>query len=112
MIVKRKCIIFMKKSIIAVGVAAIAGVVLLTGTGKMSSGPETTTSVSEKIEQKYILKDYMGRIAVFSDGSETPKEIYEIYTRTLPEEDAEKIKKGIEIYGPDELTKVLADYTS
>ncbi len=71
-----------------------------------------TVTVSEKNPQKYILKDYNGRIAVFYIGSETPNEIYEIYTHNLPEIDAQKIKRGIEITGIDNLNKIIADYTS
>ena len=80
--------------------------------GNHGKKAENGTTITVTTDQKYILKDYNGRIAVFYDGSETPNEIYEIYTRSLPAEDIEKIEKGIIITGIDELAEILEDFTS
>ena len=103
----------MKKTVILAVLSVAASAVILC---KSISTAKTIDNVAvtspEKTVQKYILKDYNGRIAVFYDGSEIPNEIFEIYTRTLPQEDAEKIEKGIEIDGISDLTDILTDYTS
>ncbi len=102
-----------KKTITIISVSAILAAGILAGTVRTRNNKtENTTTLSEITVQKYILKDYNGRIAVFYDGSETPNEIYEIYTRSLPAEDIAKIEKGIEISGIDKLTEILEDYTS
>ncbi len=102
----------MKKAIIAAALSVLAASTVLTGAVNYKKNITDITTVSENDTHKYILKDYNGRIAVYYEGSETPNEIFEIYTRTLPAEDAEKIENGIEINGPDKLSEILADYTS
>ncbi len=103
----------MKNNVIFAALAVAASALVLSGVLHGNKNIDTLiTTTSEKTIQKYILKDYNGRIAVFYQGSETPNEIFEIYTRTLPPEDAEKIERGIEIDGLDELSEMLTDYTS
>lgn len=70
---------------------------------------ETTFAVST--EKTYIIKDYKGRIALFSDGNEKPLEIYNVFTDSLPEKDAELLKDGIKIKS-SELNNALSDYIS
>ena len=103
----------MNKAVVFAVLSVAASAVVLNGALSSNKTIENiNTTVSEKTIQKYILKDYKGRIAVFYDGSDIPNEIFEIYTRTLPAEDAKKLITGIEIDGVDELTDILSDYTS
>ena len=72
---------------------------------------ERLTAQIPKHEKVYVIKDYKGRIAVFYDDNHIPKKIFDIYTDSLPEDDANKIKTGISLT-EKELNSVIADYTS
>ena len=76
--------------------------------GSQTSGK---TSVTEEEIYRYILKDYNGRIALFLSDNDTPEEVFEIFTSSLPEEDVALIKNGI-LVTEDEVKKILEDYTS
>ncbi len=70
---------------------------------------ETTTKVSVTL---YVLKDYKGRLALFINDNKIPKETYEIFTSSLPPQDAEKLKTGITVSTEAELQLLLEDYIS
>lgn len=90
---------------------ALTAVITISGNKKLEQ-PSIEQQVLQSDTQRYILKDYNGRLAVFYETSDVPNEIFEIYTRSLPKEDGEKLKDGILIIGANELSKVLEDYTS
>ena len=69
------------------------------------------TAVTENTVHRYILKDYNGQIALFSEGSEKPIEVYNIFTLSLPQKDIGIIKKGI-LVTESELKEILEEYTS
>ena len=70
---------------------------------------ETTTKA---VTDFYILRDYKGRLALFVNDNNIPKETYEIFTSSLPPQDAEKLKKGITVSTEAELQLLLEDYIS
>ncbi len=69
------------------------------------------TDITEITVQRYILKDYNGQIALFSENSEKPIEVYNIFTLSLPPKDAGVIMKGI-LVTESELKAILEEYTS
>ena len=65
---------------------------------------------TENMEERYIIREYMYRIGVFSyDGSLI--RVIEVYTKTLPEADKRLLREGIEIQGKQELNAIIEDYT-
>lgn len=65
------------------------------------------------VEQEYyILKSYNNKIALFSSQRESPIEIFDIYTDSLPDYDKEKLRQGIKAYSEAELNKILETYLS
>ncbi len=86
-----------------VNVSALNNTSRLTDVGNIT---ETENSVF-----RYVLKDYQGQIALFSQEKEKPIEVYDIYTSSLPTEDAAVIKKGI-LVTESELVAILEQYTS
>lgn len=68
--------------------------------------------ITETKTTYYVIKEYNGRIALFVNNNELPKETYEIFTSSLPSEDAEKIRKGITVTNENDLQRILEDYTS
>lgn len=60
----------------------------------------------------YIIRDYDGKVAIFSVGSSVPEMVFDVYTRTLPEEDRERLASGVYVATYEELTALVEDYIS
>ncbi len=61
--------------------------------------------------EKYILRDYEGRIAVFVYGEDEPQEVFDIFTSSLPRDEAERVCEGITVEGDEALQKLIEDFT-
>ena len=112
--IKRKSGEDMKKHLIIISAIILLGIFLIVSATKKSTNviyydKETTDYQQEEI--KYVLKDYNGRIALFYESKEKPIEVYNVFTSSLPETDAQQLEKGIAVT-EDELNKVLSDYIS
>lgn len=68
-----------------------------------------TTNLSDEY---YTISEYKGKIAVFRSGENIPIDIFDVYVSTLPQHDKTLIQQGIEIKTPEELQKIIEDYTS
>lgn len=62
-------------------------------------------------ERKYIMRDYNGRIAVFVYGEDEPQEVFDVFTSSLPRDEAERVYKGITVEGEEALQKLIEDFT-
>ena len=104
----------MKKTLliaVTLAVAAVAGV----GAGlseRTTELPAETVESTTAAPGGYVLRDCNGRIAVYARGKETPYEIFNIYTDSLPPADAEALRDGIVIETTEELNKKLEEFTS
>ena len=102
----------MKKHIFIILVIVVISisinVLLISRASNTQDNHNITTTDTVKF---YILKDYNGRIALFESGSTKPKCVYDIFTSSLPEEDAKNIRKGIKTT-LDEIEKTVYEYTS
>ena len=81
--------------------------------------PTTQTSYIEErsaslsiSEEFYILKEYNGKIAVYSSNSDKPIEITNASTAKLPKNDQEALKDGIKAESKKELNRLLEDFCS
>ena len=101
----------MKKYIIALALIISISVAVISASSKKLEEANSLTLKSES-ESAYILKDYKGSVALFEKDANTPKEIYALFTESLPEEDQVLLKNGIEIKDKYELQKLLEDYIS
>jgi len=62
---------------------------------------------------QYIIKEYMGKLAVFSTNDEqTPTQVLEVYVRTLPLYDRDRLTNGIIAADEKQLRKLLEDYAT
>ncbi len=61
---------------------------------------------------RYRLGVWEGKLALFSEGRESPDEVYDVYIQTLPEAEQNRLQKGIVIQSEEELAGWLEDYTS
>ncbi len=104
----------LKKKILGVIVclmAVFSVVILASSAVKPPPQPETEVeSRKDIIMPTYILRDYDGRLAVFSFDSDQPEEILDIFTGSLPEYDQEQLKKGVSVYSPEHLESLIQDY--
>lgn len=66
----------------------------------------------EKPEATAFLRDYHGRIALYepSDDLESPRQVYDLYTRLLPENDVLALQAGIGVSSEEELERLLEDF--
>lgn len=74
---------------------------------------DTKNSVlSGDMRPLYILKEYNGFLAVFSYGSNTPKEVLSVLITDLPEYDRRELSYGVAVYSEQELQQRIEDYDS
>lgn len=104
----------MKKHILIISSVVILSTILnvsaLSDAAELNKAKKTTENASVE-EDKYILKDYNGRIALFFQNETKPIEIYDVFTSSLPESDAKALKDGVSVTD-DKLKKILEEYTS
>lgn len=106
MISKRLVIIV---SVLFAAIAVTALVFTLFPAQSQAQVEKPTDTTNETI---YYLKDYNGRLAVFSEGSESPFKITEVEIKTLPEYDQKTLRQGVKAHGQKELTRLLEDFCS
>jgi hypothetical protein len=87
--------------------------VLSNSTANETSSQETSgiITMASKID-KYIVKEYNGRIGLFYNDETKPREVYDSDVSTLPEKDQEELKKGIVIKDRNSVHKIIEDYGS
>ena len=56
------------------------------------------------------MDNYIAVYTLDSDGNQNLKEITDILTVYLPQEDVDLLEKGINVCGDNELAKLLGDY--
>lgn len=61
---------------------------------------------------KFILGEYDGRVAAFRSGCETPIQITDTAVASLPEEEAQMLRKGIPAATEEDLQRLIEDYCS
>ncbi len=74
---------------------------------------ELYTEKDRICDKHYVVKEKDGYIAIYNldeYGNENLKEVTEILTVYLPNEDIELLKKGIIANGDNELMKIISDY--
>ena len=67
---------------------------------------------SDIIPDYFTVKEYDGKIAVYKNDEENPYVVYDAYVSLLPQQDAERLKKGIVTDDKKYLQSVIEDYTS
>lgn len=78
--------------------------------GENSSSEQSVSEVP--VEANYLLREYDGKLAVFTEDLVTPDLVFEVYVRTLPESDQALLQRGIRAASFDELTRLVEDYIS
>jgi len=74
-----------------------------------------TPDASNVYDEQYILKEYLGRIAVYktyTSGQTTLMNIVDVSTDALPESDRKLLSNGIQGLSYEDMLQLLEDYTS
>lgn len=78
-----------------------------------SAAPATTVAPAPTTAYAaYTLGVWEGRLALFLPGSEAPDEVYDVFIASLPDEEQEKLTRGIPVPDQQTLERLLEDYTS
>ena len=78
----------------------------------LAAQADTVSAALKENEQKYVLKEYNGRIGIFVGDERTPKEVLSVYVFTLPEADRKALSIGIAVYGEEKLLSLIEDFTA
>lgn len=105
--ISKRLVIIVSVLFAAIAVTALVFTLFPAQNQAQAENPTDTTS-----EAVYYLKDYNGRLAVFSEGSESPFKITEVEIKTLPEYDQKTLRQGVKAHGQKELTRLLEDFCS
>ena len=62
------------------------------------------------VETAYIVKEYGGKVAVFTPKEKEPIAVYEVYVHLLPENDIEILRRRIKVDDDYTLMKTLEDF--
>lgn len=77
-----------------------------TSAEKISRSVESLTT-----SNTYTVKEYEGQVAVFSDDNDMPIKVFETSVSSLPECDRKLLSTGITVDSPEELQRIIEDFT-
>src|SRR5574344_484092 len=104
---------FNKRLVITV---AVVFVCLMIGSFAVSVGGDrgtaqavNPTQAATQTQEKYIVKEYNGKVAAFKFGESKPFDTTQQNVDELPQRDRELLKSGIEVNGSDRLRRLLED---
>lgn len=63
------------------------------------------------VASTYTVREYEGQIAIFSDDSDMPVKVFDTAVSVLPKSDRELLELGITVKTPEELQKLIEDFT-
>lgn len=91
---------------------AIGAAVIMASAAALSGGDPVEASADIPIPQtKYLVKEHMGMVAVFSEGGQMIK-LTDFPVATLPKADRDELAEGVAIDSDVELALLLEDYSS
>ena len=76
-----------------------------------SSQTTSSTTLSTAPKSGYILGPWNGKLALYAAGNPYPKEVYDIFVRSFPEEEQTRLEQGIPAATEAELEELLEDYS-
>lgn len=99
-------------------VSAVAAVALLAYGNRAAvpapsetATPSTTVSTATSPPTGYLLGEWNGKLALYQAGHPYPEEVYDVFVRSFPAEDRERLEQGIPVADETELERLLEDYS-
>ena len=71
-----------------------------------------TSEAGAASQPAYILREYQGRLEVFTPDSDTPAQVVDLPLELLPAWDQAELRAGVPVSGDAELSRALEDYAS
>jgi hypothetical protein len=96
----------------ALAVVAIAFTVALIMPKNGDVNTDSTAMTQSTAAQSYTLKEYQGKLAVFTPESSQPQQIIDVQIQSLPQSEQDKLRDGIQTNDHDELLALIENYTS
>jgi len=93
-------------SIITVSLSCLLFITL----NKSEKKVNTEETASLTASDVYIIKAYDGKVAVFSDGVNSPIQVLDCKINSLPPDAVEALATGIKVTGTDELQRAIEAY--
>lgn len=87
----------------------------VSGVERATDIPENTVSEadSSQPDYAYIMREYEGRIAIFSADNDTePEMVLDTMVKFLPDTDQGQMREGIKVRDYKELVSLIEDYVS
>ena len=92
-------------SLIAVFIVACASILIIAS--EFSPPKNKTDREKVTVGYQYIVKEYNGKIAIFDYETAVPVEILDCPLSSLPADEAEKLKSGINVATEAELQQLI-----
>ena len=74
--------------------------------------PVPASMTAESLPGGYVVRSYMGKLAVFRMGTAAPCEVFDVWVNQFPDYDINMLECGIPAMNDEELCKILEDYLS
>lgn len=94
---------------ICLGLTAVLMLCLIPAKTTEKSGENTTVQMT--VQSRYTVREYEGQIGIFAEGGEMPVQVFDTAVFLLPESDRKLLEKGITVDTPEELQKIIEDFT-
>lgn len=96
-------------------IAFIISVSLILSTNIICKSKITAQNTTQNIsnaekDYMYLIREYEGKIGVFTQNSNTPIKIIETNPTLLPEYDQKMLEEGIYLYNETELRQLIEDF--
>ena len=97
----------MKKLMICLCTIFCTALICISITQMKNTAPQP---IAQPTQTMYTVREYGGKIAVFTQDEPDPIAVYEVYVHLLPENDIELLRKGIPVDDDYTLLKTLENF--
>lgn len=99
-------------SIGSLALLSLATMMITAMTDDIKTEAEVINAETMITEERYVLKEYNGKIASFRYDDENPIDIFDVSVNSFGEYDKQALYNGIIAYSEEELNRLIEDYTS
>ncbi len=103
---KSRVLLWILLGALAAGLLAFGIILFCAGQTALPSGQ------SGGEDYAYLLRETDGKIGLYLPQEDTPRQVLDIYTYTLPEYDQQLLQEGIPVTDEEDLQKYLEEFDS
>lgn len=79
---------------------------------KLLGQKSSVSTASVKKTTGYIVKEYQGKIGIFTPGNQNPGQVLNVYVTSLPQSEQKRLEAGIRVSTHVGLLEMIENYTS